>query len=94
MSKLFAIRTCIVLVCQYNGLVVDHSYFVACWEDVSLYVSITCPRSIVLHTLCPPAMVLFFLFLFVPLFAALLLTVYIVLCKPGCAVSAADTSSV
>ena len=41
-----------------------------------------------------PAMVFFFLFLFVPLFATFLLTVYVVLCKPGCAVSAADTSSV
>ena len=29
-------------------------------------------------------MVFFFLFLFVPLFAAFLLTVYIALCKPGC----------
>ena len=42
----------------------------------------------------PPAMVFFFLFLFMPLFAAFLLTVYVTLCKPGCAVSAADTSSV
>ena len=42
----------------------------------------------------PPAMVFFFLFLFAPLFAAFLLTVYIALCKPGCAISAADTSSV
>ena len=41
-----------------------------------------------------PAMVFFFLFLFMPLFATFLLTVYTVLCKPGCAVSAADTSSV
>ena len=41
-----------------------------------------------------PAMVFFFLFLFVPLFATLLLTVYITLCKPGYAVSAADMSSV
>ena len=46
----------------------------------------------VAHT--PPAMVFFFLFLFVPLFATFILTVYIMLCKPGCAVSAADTSSV
>ena len=42
----------------------------------------------------PPTMVFFFLFLFALLFAAFLLTVYIALCKPGCAVSAADTSSV
>ena len=41
-----------------------------------------------------PAMVFFFLFLFAPLFATFLLTVYVALCKPGCAVSAADTSSV
>ena len=41
-----------------------------------------------------PAMVVFFLFLFMPLFATFLLTVYVALCKPGCAVSAADTSSV
>ena len=41
-----------------------------------------------------PVMVFFFLFLFVPLFATFLLTVYIMLCKPGCAISAADTSSV
>ena len=42
----------------------------------------------------PPTMVFFFLFLFVPLFAAVLLTVYIALCKPGCAISTADMSSV
>ena len=42
----------------------------------------------------PPAMVFFFLFLFAPLFAAFLLTVYVALCKPGCAISAAVTSSV
>ena len=42
----------------------------------------------------PPAMVLFFLFLFVPLTFAFVLTAVAVLCKPGCAVSAADTSSV
>ena len=42
----------------------------------------------------PPAMVFFFLFLFAPLFAAFLLTIYVVLCKPGCAISAADMSSV
>ena len=41
-----------------------------------------------------PTMVVFFLFLFAPLFAAFLLTIYVALCKPGCAVSAADTSSV
>ena len=41
-----------------------------------------------------PAMAFFFLFLFAPLFVAFLLTVYIALCKPGYAVSAADTSSV
>ena len=42
----------------------------------------------------PPAMVFFFLFLFAPLLTAVLLTVYVTLCKPGCAVSAADTSLV
>ena len=51
-----------------------------------------------LHSLCcrcaPPTMVFFFLFLFVPLFAAFSLTVYVTLCKPGCAISAADMSSV
>ena len=46
----------------------------------------------VAHTL--PIMVFFFLFLFAPLFSTFLPTVYIVLCKPGCAVSAADMSSV
>ena len=44
----------------------------------------------VAHT--PLAMVFFFLF--APLFAAFLLTMYVVLCKPGCAISAADTSLV
>ena len=48
--------------------------------------------AVVAHAL--PAMVFFFLFLFTPLLAAFLLTVYVTLCKPGCAVSAADTSSV
>ena len=42
----------------------------------------------------PPAMVLFFLFLFLPLTFAFVLTAIAVLCKPGCAISAADTSSV
>ena len=42
----------------------------------------------------PPAMVLFFLFLFLPLTFAFVLTAVAVLCKPGCAVSAADMSSV
>ena len=42
----------------------------------------------------PPAMVLFFLFLFLPLTFAFGLTAVAVLYKPGCAVSAADTSSV
>ena len=42
----------------------------------------------------PPAMVLFFLFLFLPLLFAFMLTAVAVLCKPGCAVRAADTSSV
>ena len=42
----------------------------------------------------PPAMVLFFLFLFLPLFFAFVLTAVAVLYKPGCAISAADTSSV
>ena len=46
----------------------------------------------VAHT--PSAMVLFFLFLFLPLTFAFLLTAVAVLYKPGCAVSAADTSSV
>ena len=42
----------------------------------------------------PPAMVFFFLFLFLPLLFAFVLTAIAALCKPGCAVSAADTSSV
>ena len=42
----------------------------------------------------PPAMVLFFLFLFLPLLFAFMLTAVAVLRKPGCAVRAADTSSV
>ena len=42
----------------------------------------------------PPTMVFFFLFLFALLFATFLLTVYVALCKPGCAISAADMSSV
>ena len=42
----------------------------------------------------PPAMVLFFLFLFLPLTFAFVLTAVAVLYKPGCAISAADTSSV
>ena len=42
----------------------------------------------------PPAMVLFFLFLFLPITFAFMLTAVAVLYKPGCAVSAADTSSV
>ena len=51
-----------------------------------------CDMPGVAHAL--PAMVFFFLFLFVPLFAAFLLTVHAALCKPGCAVSTADMSSV
>ena len=47
-----------------------------------------------LRTLRSPAMVLFFLFLFLPLFFAFMLTAAAVLYKPGCAISAADTSSV
>ena len=39
-------------------------------------------------------MVLFFLFLFLPLTFAFVLMAIAVLCKPGYAVSAADTSSV
>ena len=39
-------------------------------------------------------MVLFFLFLFLPLTFAFVLMAIAVLYKPGCAVSAADTSSV
>ena len=42
----------------------------------------------------PSTMVLFFLFLFLPLTFAFVLTAIAVLYKPGCAVSAADTSSV
>ena len=42
----------------------------------------------------PPAMVLFLLFLFVPLIFAFVLTTVAILFKPGCAVRAADTSSV
>ena len=42
----------------------------------------------------PPAMVLFFLFLFLPLLFAFVLTAIAALYKPGCAVSAVDTSSV
>ena len=42
----------------------------------------------------PPAMVFFFLFLFVPLLFAFVLTAVAVLYKPGHAISAADTSSV
>ena len=41
-----------------------------------------------------PAMVFFFLFLFMLLFATFLLTIHVTLCKPGCAISTADTSSV
>ena len=59
-----------------------------------MYMDLWGPHQIegVAHAL--PTMVFFFLFLFTPLFAAFLLTVYIVLCKPGCAISTADTSSV
>ena len=58
-------------------------------EDVySTLADLTC----VAHA--SPAMVLFFLFLFVPLTFAFVLTAVAVLCKPGCAVSAADTSLV
>ena len=42
----------------------------------------------------PPAMVFFFLFLFLPLSFASMLTAIAVLYKPGCAISAVDTSSV
>ena len=42
----------------------------------------------------PPAMVLFFLFLFLPLTFAFVLMAVAVLCKPGCAISAVDTSLV
>ena len=41
-----------------------------------------------------PTMAFFFLFLFAPLFATFLLTMYVALCKPGCAISAVDTSLV
>ena len=49
-------------------------------------------KNNVAHAL--PTMVFFFLFLFVPLFAAFLLTVYVALCKPGCAISTAAMSPV
>ena len=49
-------------------------------------------RPTVVHA--PPAMVLFFLFLFLPLLFTFVLTAVAVLYKPGCAISAADTSSV
>ena len=49
-------------------------------------------RPTVAHA--PPTLVLFFLFLFLPLTFVFVLTAVTVLCKPGCAVSAADTSSV
>ena len=41
-----------------------------------------------------PAMVLFFLFILLPLFFSIALMAFVALCKPGCAVSTADTSSV
>ena len=48
-----------------------------------------------LHTLRPLwYSLLFFLFLFLPLTFAFMLTAVAVLCKPGCAIRAADTSSV
>ena len=49
-------------------------------------------RGAVLHTIQP--MVLFFLFLFLPLLFVFVLMAIAALYKPGCAVSAADTSSV
>ena len=49
-------------------------------------------RTDVAHA--PLVMVLFFLFLFIPLTFALVLTAIAMLCKPGCAIRAADTSSV
>ena len=49
-------------------------------------------KGSVAHAL--PVMVLFFLFLFLPLTFAFVLTAVAALCKPGCAVSAADMSSV
>ena len=55
-------------------------------------VALSSYRGGVAHT--PPAMVLFFLFLFLPLLFAFVLTAVAVLYKPGCAVSAADTTSV
>ena len=57
------------------------------WLDNSYSFSIT-----VAHAL--PAMVLFFLFLFLPLTFAFVLTTVAMLYKPGCAISAADTSLV
>ena len=52
-------------------------------------------RECVAHALpAMPAMVLFFLFPFLPLLFAFTLTAVAVLFKPGCAISAADTSSV
>ena len=53
---------------------------------------IPCNKTAVVHA--PPAMVLFFLFLFLPLTFAFVLTAVAALCKPGCAISAADASSV
>ena len=58
------------------------------------YVGLLPPVTLLSVAHAPPAMVFFFLFLFAPLFATFILTVYIMLCKPGCAVSTADTSSV
>ena len=49
-------------------------------------------EPVVVHA--PPAVVFFFLFLFLPLFVTFVLTAVAMLYKPGCAVSAADTSSV
>ena len=59
-----------------------------------MYMDLWGPHQIegVAHAL--PTMVFFFLFLFAPFFAAFLLTVYIALCKPGCAISTADMSLV
>ena len=73
----------------------DNDYWVFCASEIvmPLFECLDdCEEFPVAHA--PPAMVFFFLFFFTPLFAAFLLTIYIVLCKPGCAISAADTSSV
>ena len=82
---------------MFSGLALKASYhsWVVGLESGMVMGLLLVPRlhnHLLLHTL--PTMVFFFLFLFMLLFATFLLTVYIVLCKPGCAVSTADMSSV